>query len=217
MNDGFNLPPRPNTIRVRKNDPRLAFVFILKNALTSIIHGLDFHDSVPVKDIFYKKIIPDVTFAILRTPLNRFLSGFSEICRRQEPEEIKLRESFECFKSEDLIETFLGFIEVVENFGSVNNHIRPQIDFVTYEDKGMLPINRFYNFDRINGSNGPFNLINEFNLTGPNLSSKHMNHSDFNVTSKLYQFVFNNYEVKNRIEKIYSKDYELINNVKFFN
>ncbi len=44
-----------------------------------------------------------------------------------------------------------------------------------------------------------------------------MNHSDFNVTSKLYQFVFNNYEVKNRIEKIYSKDYELINNVKFFN
>lgn len=213
----FKLPPRPSTIRVRENDPRLAFAFITKNALTSIIHGLNFNTSIPVEDIFYKKITPEVTFAILRTPLNRFLSGFYEIYRRQEPDEIKLRETFDCFKSEDIIETFLGFIEVVENIGCVNNHIRPQIDFVTYKDEGMLPINRFYDFDRINSSNGPFDLINEFNLKGTNIGSKWINSSNHNIIIKLLKFVYNNYEVKNRIEKIYSKDYELISNVKFFN
>lgn len=130
------------------HDRKLIYCKIPKNAGSTMMRVLDmsyerryFHPTDP-EDFF--------VFTLLRDPVERFFSGFGELCRRQSP--VTVNSGFWKYDDDrDKIRALVDEMEVdmARNPYCFDPHIRPQAWYLSYDDGTPYRIDKYYDVVRV--------------------------------------------------------------------
>jgi len=163
---------------------KLIFLPIPKNASTSIRNIEEFQFQVD-NAFRYRTLIESgeyKMFTVIREPLDRFVSGYIEICKRAYGDSTQiLKRDFYWIKDEK--RRFHKFVEEVEgSFFDV--HIRPQSYFLTDYENNFFNIDFALDFHSIQKS---FNdLLNRYNLKMVELPKKNIRSTiEKNISSRM--------------------------------
>ena len=133
------------------HDRKLIYCKIPKNAGSTMMKVLGFsyerrylHPADP-EDYF--------VFAILRDPVERFFSGFGELCKRQSG--VTVHSDFWRYEDpRDKLRALVDEMEVamVRNPYCFDPHIRPQVWYLSYDDGSPYRVDKFYDVADLNAA-----------------------------------------------------------------
>lgn len=179
---------------------KLIYCKIPKNAGSSIMSIIDmpyenryFHP-VEHKDYF--------TFAIIRNPIDRFFSGFEELCRRKS--KITVNSIFWKYKNpHDKIRALVDDMEVFmsRNPYYFDPHIRPQTWYLSYDDGSPYMVNKFYNIENLDAA-----IVDLYNRGYLSHLTMPITVPRLNIGISDTRSFFNDTDLIYRIQAIYQKD-----------
>lgn len=163
---------------------KLIFLPIPKNASTSIRSIEEFQFQLDNAFRYQTRIESGEykIFTIVREPIDRFVSGYIEICKRAYGDSPQiLKRDFYWMKDEKI--RFYKFVEEVEG-SFFNSHIRPQSYFLTDYENNFFNIDFVLNFYSLQKS---FNeLLDRYNLRKVELPQKNIRSGiEKNISSRM--------------------------------
>jgi hypothetical protein len=181
------------------------FIHVPKNAGTSIANAI-YGDSIGHRTaLFYKKFAPDFfqhvrKFAVLRDPLERFLSAYWYV-RAGGGTEVRMDPVFYTRVSHiDSVDALLDYLEErLSNIFGLDHVLRPQCWYLA-DEKGEILIDELYVLD---GADGALNQAIA-DLSGKSLPR-------MNTTSRGSEAL--SPAQISRIERLYKRDFELFRSV----
>ena len=179
------------------DEKRICFINIPKNASQTIMKNLKFERrsySNIYKD--YKKIV------VIRDPMTRVISSYTQILKNKQPTNF-----YKYFKvRHDIKKSFELFLNHINN-NFYDPHVIPQYQFLDFKGLTINDIDHVILFDNLNEELKK--IITEYNLDCSKINQINKGSSQI---KKVLKPVIGKYHEK--ILQIYSKDFELYNQVK---
>lgn len=191
---------------------KYALIHIFKNASISLRNALNMRGNYREwKEI--KNIKNIETLCVVREPIKRFISAYQYILRLEDgggfphrhPIEVTRCANFFLYK-DDVVESFLMFLDFVEKRGFYDAVLVSQKQFLKSRNLSIEDINHVFILEKIDDQ-----YKNFCKLKGIKNKLKIDNSSPTEKTNELLNFVNFKPKVKNRILNLYEEDFILYN------
>jgi hypothetical protein len=207
-------PPKSKLKTLYSSKYNVEFYHIPKNAMTSTIKSLNLR-WVPTDQVPENRVV----FCILRSPINRCVSSYLQLrdfynkgkfkfsYRRLSNNKLK-----KIFKTSNVVTGFRDYLFELETNGFLDAHDIPQLHYLTNEHKILFPNTNWIADRNVNSINKYLdieNLSDEMKdlLEDKNFEIKRVNKSTVSLSKRIKHSLDSS--LRDRINKIYSKDFEL--------
>lgn len=189
----------------------LEFYHIPKNAMTTVMHGIEGFEWTDVDKVPSNA----TTFCVLRHPIKRAVSSFEHFVFSDGFKNVP-QQTLRKLKQETLSEMkrlgftkngFEKFISEIESNRVFNEHHRPQYEFLDgYESEDPKIAHR--RLDNINFFCSHENINQDLkDLSGINVPHLGKGYGSKNTRKKILEFAHN--QMRDRLKKIYQRDFDL--------
>lgn len=185
-----------------------SFLNIPKNASSTLRRLFDFgNNRVKMQDKDDKIFHSRITFTVIRNPIDRFISGYSEVlkCRHDGPHEYTKSLPFFKIKDPNLkLKRFETFIDnICDNL--YDEHIKPQKFYLN-----DIKVQYYILFDNLEIEVN--DMLRENNFQTLNFEKRW--NTGFENKDIYKDLIFSNDHILNKIKELYKKDFELYENLK---
>lgn len=182
-------------------EKKLAFFAVPKNASTALRNSIGPTDAKYYFDEGVELGDDVVKFTVIREPVDRFVSAYLEVLKRAIIDCPGTRgKKFYTIRDEK--ERFKEFINEIDKNGFWENHARPQSFYLSDKDGNILDLDFVFNFNQI--ADGLDKMAEE---TGIRLTPKREWFHHPGDKQIVHSYIDD--ELRERIKKIYAKDFEL--------
>jgi hypothetical protein len=183
---------------------KLCFVFVAKNASSSIKHIMQPWTMVRSCHPPARKLIDGcTTFTVVRDPFTRFVSGYREVCKLR-PDDMNARRlstSLPFSRIHDPLKKFAQFVHDID--GNIYDlHLVPQVDYIKTPN---VPVAEWLTFENITKHMG--DMLKRLKLPG-SLPRRNVS-DDRQLDKKLLQLLKSDMRLRRIVERIYAEDFKL--------
>lgn len=185
-------------------DYRLCFLFVSKNASSSMKRALGSCDMLSLKYPDQRNIIEQCTiFTIIREPFSRFVSAYSEVCklRKDDPQSRQISLHLPWVRIKDPIARFEQFILDIKN-NLYDLHLIPQYTHI--HDSG-LGVDEWITFENLDKQLSEFMQMQGLSCSLPKRNAN----VDRQQSERLLLLLRKNHRYGDVIREIYAEDFKL--------